>query len=305
MMAKRSYGSAFGGFSSRRVRARTVRRKRPSLRRRRPVRYARSSRRIAYTRRYVRRGWFRGAIVDQKPVGRRGVSKWTTSPGTDWHHYTWASTFESSVVAGAIYPVIELTSPTENFMQAGPILTHPNSLGTLGDPTGAVSKILDHNYWTGSYPGGEKILLKDTYTSVRIEVPSPDNLEFPVEVHFIVFRPKFKSSPIAHTDVAKWLWDDIDMMRVSNREKYEIRSIRTWRPRDAEEAKQNSLFHFRVPINRVCHTSTGLDAAAVSDWGYSGESGWYLAIIHNDRTNSDNQYLKFVVQQRITWIGQT
>lgn len=303
-MPKRTYGTAFGSAVTRRTRRRPVRRRGVSRRSRRVYR----GRRRTYRSRgrWVRRGWYRGAVADQHPVGSRQIARWSSSPGSDWHHYTWKDNFETTSTTGANYFGCELVSPTfrsfEIFrawgLQGGP-------LGTLTDHTAFASKEPDLNAFAQDYPLGEKIILRDTYTTVEITPQNLANVEFPIEFHFVVFRPKYKSTTSAHTDVAKAFWADLSMLDVSNRERYEIRKHDKWIPKNQEEAAQRYVYKLKIPVNRMCHTITGVDAANAGDWIYSGESGWYLMVFHNDETSVDGQAFDVRIKQRITWLGQS
>lgn len=229
------------------------------------------------------------------------MRRWATAPSSDWHHYTWWIDVYSRTAVNAFFPVIELTSPYPNWMYGSG--TYNSNMGTL--TALAPGKRSDYNYYAGSYPAGERILLKDTYTTVRISQADQANPEFPIEVVMLVVRPKHQVKQDTHTDALYNLQVTTESPWVYNRERYEVKSVRTWRPKNEEDSRKDAVFHFKIPCNRTCRTVNGIDAIAASSWYYPGSVGWYLVILHNDQSWLDGQFLRFQIEQRITWIGQT
>lgn len=294
-MPKRKYGSAFTGSRTRRVRPRRTR-----FRRRRRYMPYRSRRNRPYRRRTARSAWYRAPHETQWPVRKSVVTQWVKDPGVEFHHYTYKWNLKSSASSIRYYHVLELTSLTPNCMH------HTGQLGQLTGNTAMTvntpdAKLSDYNSWAHDYPYGERLLFKETYTTVRIT--HPDLTEFPIEVQFILFRPKYKSNTVAHTDVAKEMFLTQEGFRVLNRERFEVKTVRIWRPKEKTIAASEPQFTFKLPINRVCRTVDGRPATQGLDWQYSGEQGWYLLILHNDVSDLDAENLNFTVQHRIMWLG--
>lgn len=296
-MPKRKYGTAFGSSSGRRTRSRTTR----ARRRIRPYRQARrrTLRRTRYRAR--RRGWRRQANSYDWPARQSTIRRYITNPGADFHHYTWRHTYASRTINTHLTPIIELTGAVPRFFQNG------GAYDALFSNAAAVTpvKVTDYNLWAFDYPKGESIILKDTVTTVRIiPVYGESGPEFPIEVKFVVFRSKQKVDDLAHVDVCANFLNNVDNIRESNRERFEVKTIRTWRPKDVLEARNEKVLKFKVPVNRVQRTQDGRVANNADDWNYDATKGWFLMILHNDQAWADGQWLNFEVTQRITWIGQ-
>lgn len=297
-MPKRKYGVAFATSTRRRTRRRT------SVRRSR-FRPYRASRRAPVRRaRYrSRRGWRRQANSYDWPASRATIRRFVTAPSADFHHYTRTYTYPSRTgLDNHLTPMIELTSSVPRWFQLG------NAYNSLFTNATAITPnpVADYNPWAPGFPSGESILLKDSITTVRImPVYGEAGPEFPVEVKLVVFRPKQKVDDLAHVDAPANFFNNVDNIRESNRERFEIKTVRVWRPRDVFEARCEKVFKFKVPINRMQRTQDGRVANNVDDWNYDATKGWFLLILHNDLTWADGQWLDFQVTQRITWIGQT
>lgn len=228
--------------------------------------------------------------------------RWFTSPASDWHHYSWIDTAYTSDATNRYVYVIELSSPFAKMHERAftSAQAYPRPVGTLVNRATTASGDLA-NFAT-SYPQGERILFVDTVTTIRV-VPHVD-AEYPIEIVMAMVRPKHKCEGYAHTDILTDFRLDFDQLREVNREKYEIKSIKRFKPNREDIAKREPVYKWKMRAMRECHTRTGANATGPSDWGFAGESGWYLLVFSNDPSNIDGQSYALNIQQRITWVHE-
>lgn len=224
-----------------------------------------------------------------------------SSPAAEWHHYTYEWDFISATALVSRFPVIEVNSPfPKGHLMAPATLTYLFA-GPLVNVTGAL--VDDYNKFNSTYPYGDKLLLKDTVTTVHITQVGVETPEFPILARAYLVRPKYMTEGYEHTDCMDDFQCDPRTALEANRERFEMRLLRTWQPKDIITAASGVTWKIKVPCNRLCRTVTGRNATGPSSWGFNGSQAWFLVILHDDRTFVDGQVLNINIQQRITWIA--